>query len=196
MIQLRIKQEWKVGDLALKLDKAIAHGVDGAAQELASRVRASLTKTAAGTPSAVGSPPSRQTSSLHDGITWHRDGKGARVGVLKSIKYAAIQEFGGVITAKNRRLLAIPVHPKAKARARMRRGPRSFAFLFMVKSKKGNWLLVRRKGKKGIEVYYVLKPSITLPPRPYFFPQTKNLATTAAMQAAFEANAQKVFGVA
>lgn len=198
MIQLKIKQSWKVEALASKLDKAVSYGVDGAAEVFAQRVRSSLSKTLAGTSSPVGSPPSRQTGQLYSGITWHRDGKGARVGVLKSIPYGAIQEFGKVVSATKGKFLPIPIHPLAKTRARMRRGPRSFPFLHLIRTKAGKLLLVRKVGGKNarFEIYYVLKKRVNIPARPYFYPQARNPATLNAMQDAFVANAQKVLGVA
>lgn len=198
MIRLQIKQSWKVEALAMKLDKAVSFGVDGAAEVFTQRVRSSLSRTTLGTPSPVGSPPSRQTGQLYAGITWHRDGKGARVGVLKSIPYAAIQEFGGTIQSRSGGFLPIPIHPLAKARARMRRGPRSFPFLHLIRTKSGKLLLVRKVGGRNarFEIYYVLKKRVVIPARPYFYPQARNQQTLTAMNDAFVANAQKVLGVA
>jgi hypothetical protein len=42
--------------------------------------------------------------------------------------------------------------------------------LFPVRSRKGNLLLVKRKGKRGIDPQFVLKRSVSVPPHPYVQP--------------------------
>ena len=75
-----------------------------------------------------------------------------------------ILELGGTITPHRGRFLAIPL---AAARYGVGGGvgPRGHADLFVIRSKAGNLLLVRRKGK-GIEPMFALKTSVKLPPRP------------------------------
>lgn len=195
MITFKINQTWKAPELAAKLDKAVAAGLRGAAEEMTNRTRMSLNRLTLGSPSAVGSPPNRQTSNLYRGITWVQDAAGTRVGVLKNVKYAAIQEFGRKITAKGRGMLPIPIHPLAKQRARMGRGPRSFPFLVLVRSRKGKLMLIKNVGGRNAraEIYYVLKKSVTIPARPYFYPQSRNMGTLNAMQFAFIQEAEAVF---
>lgn len=196
MITFKINQTWKAPELAAKLDKAVAAGLRGAAEEMTNRTRMSLNRLTIGSPSPVGSPPNRQTSNLYRGITWAQDANGTRVGVLKNVKYAAIQGFGGKITAKGRGLLPIPIHPLAKQRARMGRGPRSFPFLVLVRNRKGKLMLIRNVGGRNAraEIYYILKKTVVLPARPFFYPQTRNPGTLSAMQAAFTQEAGAVFG--
>lgn len=195
MITFKINQQWKAADVAAKLDKAVSAGLRGAAETLSNRTRMSLNRLTLGTPSAVGSPPNRQTSTLYRGITWVQDATGTLVGVLKNVTYAAIQEFGGKITAKGRGMLPIPIHPLAKQRARMGRGPRSFPFLVLVKNRKGTVMLVKNVGGRNAraEIFYILKKSVVIPARPYFFPQTRNPATLSEMQAAFAQEGGAVF---
>ncbi|GHU69910.1 hypothetical protein FACS1894184_14640 [Clostridia bacterium] len=100
----------------------------------------------------------------------------------KVLRYAAIHEFGGTITAKNVKNLAIPLTKEAKLHS-----PREIEDLIFIKSKKGNALLVRDKRlhtKKGarrknadkiigppqesdLELLYALKHSVTIPERSY-----------------------------
>lgn len=75
----------------------------------------------------------------------------------KPVKYARIQEKGGKVRAKNK-MLTIPL-PGVQGRAA------NFPDAFIIKSKKGNVLLVERKGKKGLKPLFVLKREIDIPAR-------------------------------
>lgn len=93
--------------------------------------------------------------------------------------YARIHEFGGVITPKRTKNLAIPVGP-AKTRAGVARfggGPASIltGLKFIVNRKTGKKLLVQagRSKKQKMIVMYVLVPSVTIPPRLGFFKTVK-----------------------
>ncbi|GHU75675.1 hypothetical protein AGMMS49992_20110 [Clostridia bacterium] len=98
------------------------------------------------------------------------------------LNYAAIHEFGGTITAKNVKNLAIPLTKEAKQKS-----PRDFTDAFVIVSKKKKLLLVRDKRmrtKKGaiskkahkiigppqeheLELLYALKHSVNIPERSY-----------------------------
>jgi hypothetical protein len=105
--------------------------------------------------------------------------------------YAATHEYGKVIRPKRRRMLAIPL-PAAKteagavrgksvrvARAEMSRGsiliPKGERTLYarrdltLIRSKKGNLLLVEKTGGRSFIPMYVLKTSVRIPPRMNFF---------------------------
>lgn len=89
-----------------------------------------------------------------------------RVGT--ALKYAAIQEFGGVITAQGK-ALTVPIHRDARRASEQGQSVRE-AFgdtLAFIKRKGKPPLLVR---PEGFDVMYVLVKSVTLPPRPYFRP--------------------------
>jgi phage gpG-like protein len=115
------------------------------------------------------------------------DGKKVSVGIHveeggNELKYAAIHEYGGTITAKNVRNLAIPLTKEAK-----QKGTQAFEGLFVIVSKKKNVLLVRDKRKytkKGtlrrnankvvgdpqesdLEPLFVLKRSVKIPERSF-----------------------------
>jgi len=92
--------------------------------------------------------------------------------------YAGIQETGGRVKPRRRKYLAIPLKA-AQTKARDVSGkfigtiagqtqPSLYGVkgLFVIKSKKGNLLLVKRKSKKGgIIPLFVLKKSVKIPAR-------------------------------
>ena len=85
-------------------------------------------------------------------------------GGQRDVRYAALQEYGGTVVPVNAQYLAIPL-AAAKTRAGVSRyaSPRDVPGLFIIKSKAGNLLLVRRKGKKNkLEPMFVLKKSVTI----------------------------------
>jgi hypothetical protein len=84
---------------------------------------------------------------------------------FKSATYGPVHEFGATITARRVRNLAIPLTEEARQAGT----PRKFRDLFVIRSKRGNILLVRRFGTQ-IEPMYKLQPSVTIPPRPFLRP--------------------------
>lgn len=98
---------------------------------------------------------------------------------IASHKAAVIQEHGGTITANGRysvcgkgKMLAIPLGPAKTKAGFARGGPCDDPDLFMIKSKKGNLLLVKKTGKgpkAGITPYFLLKRSVTIRPGLKFF---------------------------
>lgn len=73
----------------------------------------------------------------------------------KPVKYARIQEKGGKIRPKKAKMLTIPL-PGIKGVAA------NFPDAFIITSKKGNVLLVERKGT-GLRPLFVLKKEVTIP---------------------------------
>lgn len=98
-------------------------------------------------------------------------------GVYSSLVYAAIQDVGGTIRPKTVKNLAIPVSERAKKT--VGKWPRHYAKgkLQLIKSKKGNWLLVemykRRKNPTIKEVMFVLKKQVTISPKHYLMTATE-----------------------
>jgi len=90
-----------------------------------------------------------------------RGGKVLRVGALSNLAYAAIQNFGGIITPKRAKNLAIPLTKEARIRS-----PRDWNTLQFIKSKKGNKLLAEVRGKR-IKPQYALKDQVTLKGKRY-----------------------------
>ena len=76
-------------------------------------------------------------------------------------RLAGIHEYGANITAKNAKLLTIPIHPDAVGKK-----ARSFPDLFIVKSKKGNLLLAKQSGDDIIPYYWLTK-SVKIPERSF-----------------------------
>lgn len=83
------------------------------------------------------------------------------------VKYAAIHETGGVISAVRGRFLSIPVGPALTAAGvgRFPGGPRTVPGLHFVGGFAGGAL----KDKDGT-TFFVLKPRVRIPPRLGFFP--------------------------
>lgn len=75
----------------------------------------------------------------------------------KPVKYARIQEKGGKIKAK-KKFLTIPL-PGVKGTAA------NFPDAFIIKSKKGNLLIVEKRGKTGLKPLFALKKEVTIPAR-------------------------------
>jgi phage gpG-like protein len=81
------------------------------------------------------------------------------------VPYAAIQEFGGTIVPKNSKYLCIPL-PAAldSSGLPLQSSPRDWPNTFVARSKAGNLLIFQRRGTSIIPLY-VLKSSVTIPPR-------------------------------
>ena len=80
-----------------------------------------------------------------------------------NLVYGRIQELGGTIKPIKGKYLAIPADGTPKG-AR----PRDYNDLSFIPSAKGGGVLVSNHGKG--EVMFILKSSVTLPPRPYLRP--------------------------
>lgn len=156
-----------------------------------------------GRSSPAGKPPAVNTGHLRRSIALGEvvfDGKTARVKVGTNVKYARIHEFGGVVVAKGKGL-TIPVHPDAKrASARGQSAREAFPDAFIVKGRK-QLLLVRHKGKatgkgKGwaMEVLYVIKKTVRMPPRPFMRPALARAGTkiAAVMRREFELTMKRI----
>lgn len=99
-------------------------------------------------------------------------------GGQRDVRYAVLQEDGGTVVPSGNRPgmkeghtphLAIPL-AAAKTRAGVSKyaSPRDIPGLFVIKSKAGNLLLVRKIGKKGkIQPMFVLKQSVTIKGKHY-----------------------------
>jgi phage gpG-like protein len=79
--------------------------------------------------------------------------------------YARIQEFGGTITPKKGKFLAIPLPAALDSNGLpLRSSPRDWPNAFCRRSKAGNLLIFQKRGTMIIPLY-VLKSSVTIPPR-------------------------------
>lgn len=75
---------------------------------------------------------------------------------------AGVNEFGADIKPKKGKFLTIPLSKKAKGK-----NPRDFKDLFVIKTDSGELFLVKEKGKDGLEFYYWLARSVTIPERSF-----------------------------
>ena len=80
----------------------------------------------------------------------------------RNVQYGAIHEFGGTITPKNSKFLAIPVTRAAKYAG----SPRRFTGKLHFQLVAGGGALVDEQG----DIQYSLKRSVTIPARPYIRP--------------------------
>ncbi len=81
-----------------------------------------------------------------------------RLGARPAV-YGPVLERGAIIRAKHGGNLTIPLHPRAEARR-----ARTVVGLFPITSRRGNHLLVMRRGA-GIEPWYLLRKSVRIPGR-------------------------------
>ena len=81
------------------------------------------------------------------------------------VPYASIQETGGVIKPKNAKYLCIPL-PAAldSSGIPLKSSPRDWPGTFCTLSKAGNLIIFQKRGTSIVPLY-VLKDSVTIPPR-------------------------------
>lgn len=91
------------------------------------------------------------------------DAISGRIG--SDLKYARIQELGGTITPKRAKFLTIPL-PAAldSSGCPLKSKARDWPNTFCARSKAGNLLIFQRRGKMIVPLY-VLRTSVTIPPR-------------------------------
>jgi hypothetical protein len=79
-------------------------------------------------------------------------------------RYLAMQEFGVISTAKGR-FLTIPLPAALNADGTpKKRSARQWRGTFLVKGKKGQWIVCTKRGRRIIPLY-VLKPTVRIAPR-------------------------------
>ena len=86
-----------------------------------------------------------------------------------NLEYAAIHQYGGTITPRNAKMLAIPLTRDADRAGYAKDFPRP---LFIITSKAGNVFLAETKAKSkkqpsGLTLHYILKDRVTIPARPF-----------------------------
>lgn len=128
------------------------------------------------TPAPPGKSPHKDTGTLgrsiqvdDRGIT-DKERPSARVG--SNAVYAAIHEFGGEIRPKSSRYLTVPIGQTGRDLLR-RGGLRAIPDTFVFRSRKGNLIVARTRGKArkaAMEAIAVLKDSVRIPRRPFLRP--------------------------
>ena len=87
------------------------------------------------------------------------------IGKIGGIHYLKSHEYGAVIRPKRSNYLTIPLPAALDSRGvPKKRSAREWKDTFVIKSKKGNLLIVRKK-RAGIEPLYVLKKRVVIPKR-------------------------------
>ncbi len=165
------RHNWRGPEVLRKLHEAARKLVAASAVVLQDEIRRQLGRGSS--PSAPGSPPGVLTGFLRRSIEIDLSRIGephpkARVG--STAPYAAIHEFGGVVTPKTAGALAVPIGIAGRRAARDAGGSIRSLNLQAIKRPGRPTLLVRPGPRKSMVPLFVLKQSITLPPRPYIRP--------------------------
>ncbi len=107
---------------------------------------------------------------------------------------ARVQEFGATITPKNAKFLTVPLPAALDGNGvPLKKRARDWPNTFVAKSKAGNLIIFQRRGAEIVPLY-VLKTSVTIPPRlgmqttldvglPYFVDKAMDSLVRAVMQA-------------
>lgn len=185
--------------LKRSLGAAINRGVTDAAVVYVDGIKKSFSKTARGTSSAPGQPPSVQRGALRRAIDKTPTKNGVCIVHTSNLRYAPVMEYGATIRAKSGRAIPVPVSMTARRILESSKGGlrNSGVPMTMIKRRGKPPLLVRHivsKGKnasrlRGSEILFVLKKSVTIKPRPFMAPAERSATLYAAAVAAFEAGA-------
>lgn len=148
-------------------DQLNAQGNGGLRQAITSQLNSIALRAQRETKLLVQSRLRRRTGRLINSV-----GGGVRTGrgdvieafASASTEYAAAQELGAVIRPKRGRYLTIPLSPVLTQAGVQRQSARSFAGLFVIRSRRGNLLLVRRT-TSGIEPVFALVERVRLRPK-------------------------------
>mgnify|MGYP001561734624 CR=1 FL=1 len=102
-------------------------------------------------------------------------GSGVRQG--DRVKYADIQETGGIVKPKNSKYLAVPLPAALTPAGVLRRKPRDWPDTFVMKSGNGNLLIVQKKGKRvtRLVALFILKKQVTIPASHYMSRVAENM---------------------
>lgn len=157
-----------------KLKQATDAALMSTAAYYVERVRASFTLRGRGISSPPGTPPSVQSGDLRRRMYSRLKGPGVAA-AGSNLRYARIQELGGVIKEKAKKL-AVPLGERGRRLAKIAGGSianldlvavpiRGKVFLFEEAPTKKN------KGKNP--PVFVLKERVVLPPRPYLVPMLR-----------------------
>lgn len=178
---------WKKEAFMRRVKAATKVAVASVALDILEDAKKKLYKSHAnGEPSAPGTPPGYGAGNLYrsmEAIDATTDPDHPKYRVGSNIIYARIQEYGGRISAKKGKFLAVPVGQEGRRAARDCGGNIRSLSLRIVRTKAGKLLLVKdlNKGQKATPfsnrakgsqtiILFVLKRSVVLPARPYLRP--------------------------
>jgi phage gpG-like protein len=160
--------EWDAARLRRAITPALRAGVGAAAMSMADSTRRRFTKGPRFESSAPGQPPNIQRGYLRNSVVHvMKDGLEASVGT--NVPYGRVQEFGAIIRPKRRKYLTVPVSIEAKRLSEKGVSARDVKGLVPIKRTGKPMLLAMSNGGKP-DVWYVLKKSVKLPPRPWLRP--------------------------
>lgn len=178
-VALDVKIEGKAGEylaqLMARLGTAERRRLEGsAARSVADTVRrhlAALGTSRHATARRLGATPTNVIARTAENVAVRQGGEGTEVVVPHPMFRRAFRNIA--IRPQRAKALAIPVSGEAYDKA-----PRSFADLFVWKSKKGNKFLARRDGQR-LSLVYLLKDAVTQPKDPTLLPTTAELSAAA-----------------
>ena len=153
---------------------------DGSAQVLSRELKAFLTEVVAAIVArnsgswpggTTASSLSKRSGALVTAIQGSVQVEGSTFSTIRGqigapgVDYAAIQETGGTITAKNGKYLCIPLPAALDGSGNpLKSSPRDWPNTFCTTSKAGNLIIFQKRGT-SIMPLYVLKESVVIPPR-------------------------------
>lgn len=184
-----IKKDWDGS--AKVLSDELREFLDGVAQALAER---HATPWPGGTTAQT---LSRRTGGMIQSVVESVEVNGQTFdtirGTIGGNLIARVQEFGATITPKNAKFLTIPL-PAAldSSGVPIKKRARDWPNTFVARSKAGNLIIFQRRGAEIVPLY-VLKTSVTIPPRlgmqttldvglPYFVDKAMDSLVRAVMQ--------------
>lgn len=173
---------------------AINTGVQAAANVVADTTRINLRQTNYPTVSSPGNSPSRDRGTLARSVVATEAVAGVAF-VGTNLKYGRVLEFGGVIRPRRAKLLPVPLVGRRRWERLVREGGgtvRGIKNTFLVRTKRNQLLLIQDTGAFGLsrrvkhrqEAIAVLKPFVTIQPRPWLRRSMLDAAPEAQRRAA------------
>ena len=175
MFGFRVSHTIDAERLAAKYKKAYTTLVRDTGRAVQSAIVSNLSISASlGVSSAVGQPPHMHSGALAGSVRLNESGLHTHlaVQVIVDSAYGRIQEYGGFIVAKDKKL-AVPLNAEAHAISQTGQSLRAFSDLQMIYVK-GRAYLVRKTGRSGGMVFmFVLVDQVYIPPRPFVRPAVR-----------------------
>lgn len=169
------------------LANVVDNGMNMAGAVMVGYVKDTFSKTG-GPASRPGTPPAVQTGTLRRAIQKTPSVRGVVYVHTSGIPYAGKLEYGGTIKPTTKQYLAVPLGREGK---RIRRDAKDTLYnsnrnLFVIRSKKGNLLLMERHGKRQkVTPRFVLKRSVYIKARPFMRPALASRTVQKSMARAF-----------
>lgn len=156
-----LKRSWDGS--AKVLSKELREFLDGVAQALVER------HSGAWPGGTTAQTLSKRSGQMLESIVSSVDVRGKKFttieGSIGGSMVAAVQEFGATIKPKHAKYLTIPLPAALNANGTpKKKSAREWDNTFVAKSKAGNLIIFQRQGSKIVPLY-VLKTSVTIPPR-------------------------------